>query len=101
MFVILRKEWGYVRGSMGCAASPIRTSLFLCHIGMGARKRRGHCLMSFAFLKQRGRLAGDFVEAGYWDTNFKIAMIEGWKSEYRSSRSDESTDVCQSSWATF
>ncbi len=39
-----------LRGSMGWAASPIRTSLPLCHEEMGARKRRGHFFISLAFL---------------------------------------------------
>ena len=38
-------------GNMGCAASPIKRSFPLCHDGIGALKRSGHCLISFAFLR--------------------------------------------------
>lgn len=77
---------------MGCAASPIKTSLFLCHVGIGARNRSGHCLISFAFLADYQRFFGVFIRC----TNLKTARTEGWKSEYLSNITDTSTGVCQS-----
>jgi hypothetical protein len=37
-------------GSMGCAASPIRTSRDLCHVGRGSLDKSAHNLTSLAFL---------------------------------------------------
>jgi hypothetical protein len=40
----------YVRGSIGCAASPARATLPLVQVGMGGRNKSGHCMTSVALL---------------------------------------------------
>jgi len=50
-----RKERGTeededLRGSIGWAASPMRTRRERCHVGRGLRERRGQSLMSLALL---------------------------------------------------
>ena len=39
-----------LQGSMGWAASPMRTRRDLCHVGRGSRDNSAHSLMSSAFL---------------------------------------------------
>ena len=87
-----------LRGSIGCAASPIRTSFPLCQEGIGARKRSGHCLTSFAFLTLEDVSSFYHQDLASWGriAYLKTARTEGWKSEYIFKRAEGSTWVCQS-----